>query len=262
MLPSALRNCILTLAGAAAVAAVLAIDTARAETLTVFAAASLKNAMVEVVERFQEESGNIVEVSLAGSSALARQIQAGAPADIFISANPDWMDVLEKQNLIDRQTRFDLLTNTIVLVAHGRDAAPVNIGPGMDLSGLLGNGHLAMALVDAVPAGIYGKAALQSLGIWESVEARIAQVDNVRAALALVSSGEAPLGIVYATDAAADDNVTVIGTFPANSHRPIVYPVAAVGNGDNRLKAQFLTFLRSTAARAAYERQGFTVIGE
>lgn len=231
-----------------------------ADGLTVFAAASLKNAMDEISARFERETGHAVAVSLAGSSALARQIRHGAPADIFISANPDWMNALEREGLIDPASRFDLLTNSLVLVAHGQDAPPVRVAPGLDLTGLLGDGRLAMTLVDAVPAGIYGKGALEWLGAWTAVAPRVAQADNVRAALALVSSGEAPLGIVYATDAAADDNVSVIGTFPAGAHPPIVYPAAAVAGSRKPLNRRFLAWLRGPAARKAFERQGFVPV--
>jgi molybdate transport system substrate-binding protein len=254
------RHCILVaFVMMTSVIALVAPRLAYAETLTVFAAASLKNAMDEIAQRFGTDTGASVQVALAGSSALARQIENGAPADIFISASTDWMDYLESKNLIDRQTRFDLLANSIVLIAHGPDAKPVRIEPDMDFLELLGDGHLAMALVDAVPAGIYGKAALKYLGVWDLVEGRVAQVDNVRAALALVSSGEAPLGIVYRTDAAADDKVTIIGVFPEQSHPPIVYPAAAVANGASTLKSRYLDFLRSPPAREAFERQGFEV---
>ena len=228
--------------------------------VTVFAAASLKNAMDEIAVGFERSIGHAAIVSLAGSSALARQIRHGAPADIFISANPGWMDALEREGLIDPASRFDLLGNSLVLVAHGRGAAPVRIGPGLDIDAMLGRGRLAMTLVDAVPAGIYGKAALEWLGAWQAVAPRAAQADNVRAALALVSSGEAPLGIVYATDAAADDNVTVIGAFPAAAHPPIVYPAAAVAASRNPLNRRFLTWLRGPAARQAFERQGFVPV--
>lgn len=233
-----------------------------ADGLTVFAAASLKNAMDEVAAGFERETGHAVAVSLAGSSALARQIRYGAPADIFISANPGWMDSLERDGVIDPASRFDLLGNALVLIAHGRDAAKVEIAPGMDIAAMLGGGRLAMTLVDAVPAGLYGKAALGSLGVWEAVAPKVAQADNARAALALVSSGEAPFGIVYATDAAADDNVTVAGAFPADSHPPIVYPAAAVAASRNPLNGRFLAWLRGPAARAAFERQGFAVAFE
>lgn len=170
------------------------------------------------------------------------------------------MDTLEGEGLVEEGTRFDLLNNTLVLVAHGTEADAVEIAPGMDLAGLLGDGRLAMALVDAVPAGIYGKAALESLGIWTAVEPQVAQTDNVRAALALVATGEAPYGIVYATDAVAEDGVTVIGTFPADTHPPIVYPAADLANRDFPAETEFLDYLRGPEAREAFERQGFTVV--
>lgn len=236
------------------------VGTARAAEVTVFAAASLKNALDDVVHAWHEASGNSAVVAYAGSSQLARQIEQGAPADLFISANPDWMDYLEEAKLIDPASRKDLLGNRLVLVAHGRDAAPVAIGPGFDLAGLLGRGRLAMAMVDAVPAGMYGKAALESLGVWPSVRDHVAQADNVRAALTLVALGEAPYGIVYATDAAAADDVTVVGTFPEASHPPIVYPVALTLAGDTPEARQLLAFIASPAARPLFERQGFTVL--
>ncbi|MBN2907740.1 MAG: molybdate ABC transporter substrate-binding protein [Rhodobacteraceae bacterium] len=233
---------------------------ARAGDITVFAAASLKTAMDDIAASYAAQTGHGVDVSFAGSSALARQIQQGAPADIFISANPGWMDILDQGGLIVPETRFDLVGNTLVLIADDPLAAPVAITADLDLAGMLGGGHLAMAMVEAVPAGIYGKAALVSLGLWDGVASRVAQADNVRAALALVSLGEAPLGIVYATDAAADPKVGVIGTFPAGSHPPIVYPAAAVAASGTPLNADFLSFLRGPEARAAFEKQGFTVI--
>ena len=251
-------------AGAAAAALLLiaAPPAAAAERITVFAAASMTNAMAEVEARFEATTGHDVTVSLAGSSALARQIQQGAPADVFISANPGWMDALEEDGLVAEGTRFDLLSNAIVLIAADPEAAPVEIGPDTDLAGLVGEGRLAMALVDAVPAGIYGKAALESLGLWEGVAARVAQADNVRAALAFVATGEAPYGIVYATDAVAEDDVTVVGTFPKGTHPPIVYPAAALAGSDSPLTQTFLDYLRGPEARAAFERQGFVVVAE
>lgn len=236
--------------------------TVLAEEITVFAAASMTNAMAEIEERFEAETGHDLSVSLAGSSALARQIQQGAPADVFISANPGWMDALEEDGLLEPGTRFDLLNNAIVLIAHGTDADKVEIGPEMDLPALLAGGKLAMALVDAVPAGIYGKAALEHLGLWETVAPQVVQADNVRAALALVSLGEAPYGIVYATDAVADDKVTVVATFPKDSHPPIVYPAADITGRDTGTEAEFLDYLRGPVARAAFERQGFVVVTE
>ncbi|CTQ33364.1 Molybdate-binding periplasmic protein precursor [Jannaschia rubra] len=231
-----------------------------ADTVTVFAAASMKNAMDEIATAWQAETGHTLAVSLAGSSELARQIEQDAPADVFISANADWMDRLQDDGLIDADSRFDLLGNALVLVAHGDEAAPVQIAPGFDLMGLLGDGRLAMAMVDAVPAGIYGRAALDRLGIWDEVAPQVAQADNVRAALAFVATGEAPMGIVYATDAVASDDVTVVGTFPADGHPPIVYPAASVAASDSPLKGDVLDFLRGDAARAAFARQGFTVL--
>ncbi|WP_288943952.1 molybdate ABC transporter substrate-binding protein [uncultured Roseovarius sp.] len=236
--------------------------TVLAEEITVFAAASMTNAMAEIEERFEAETGHDLSVSLAGSSALARQIQQGAPADVFISANPGWMDALEEDGLLEPGTRFELLNNAIVLIAHGTDADKVEIGPEMDLPALLADGKLAMALVDAVPAGIYGKAALEHLGLWETVAPQVVQADNVRAALALVSLGEASYGIVYATDAVADDKVTVVATFPKDSHPPIVYPAADIAGRDTGAEAEFLDYLRGPVARAAFERQGFVVVTE
>lgn len=234
--------------------------TAMADTVTVFAAASMTNALHEIEPHFEAETGHDLVVALAGSSALARQIQQGAPADVFISANTDWMDALEAEGLIETGTRIDLLGNTLVLVAHGAVAPPQKIDPDLDLAALLNGGKLAMALTEAVPAGIYGKAALDSLGLWEDVVANVAQTDNVRAALALVATGEAPYGIVYASDAVADDSVTVVGTFPADSHPPIIYPAAAITGRDTQAEADFMDFLRSPDARKAFERQGFTVL--
>jgi molybdate transport system substrate-binding protein len=235
---------------------------ARAADVTVFAAASLKNAMDEITAQWTEESGLTAVVSLAGSSALARQIEQGAPADVFISANVRWMDYLEDRGLIAPETRLNLVRNRLVLIAHGADADPVAIAPGMDLAGMLGEGRLAMALVDAVPAGIYGKAAFETLGVWDALAPKVAQADNVRAALALVSTGAAPMGVVYATDAAADDGVSVVGTFPAETHPPIVYPAAALAGRADGPAAAFLAFLRGPEARAAFERQGFAMAAD
>ncbi|WP_298500848.1 molybdate ABC transporter substrate-binding protein [uncultured Maritimibacter sp.] len=229
--------------------------------ITVLAAASLKTALDEVAAGFQTATGHTVTASYSGSSALARQIEQGIPADVFVSASTQWMDAVADQGLIDPDSRIDLLGNEIVLVA--RDAMePVVIDQTLDLAGILGEGFLAMALVSSVPAGQYGKAALETLGLWSSVEARVAQADNVRAAIALVATGEAPLGIVYQTDATAEPAVTVIGTFPVQSHPPIVYPAAALASSDNPVTDEFLSFLTGPGARAAFEAQGFTVILE
>lgn len=236
-------------------------DAKASEKIVVFAAASLKNALEEISAIWSRKTGHVAAISLASSSKLARQVQQGAPADIFISANIKWMDVLQKGRLIDVATRRDILRNRLVLIAHGKKARPVTIGKGFDLLGLLQGGKLAMAMVDSVPAGIYGKAALTKLNIWSRVSPSVAQTDNVRAALALVARGEAPFGIVYATDAAASDNVTVVGTFPSETHPPIIYPAARIAESKSKATAKsFLDFLDSPAARAIFERNGFTMI--
>ncbi|MBZ0124041.1 MAG: molybdate ABC transporter substrate-binding protein [Roseovarius sp.] len=232
---------------------------AAAGRLTVFAAASLKTALDEVAGAYAAQTGDEVTLSYAGSSALARQIALGAPADVFVSANPQWMDWLEAEGRIEAGTRADLLGNRLVLIGPA-GAMPVTIGPGMDLARRLGDGWLAMALVDAVPAGIYGKAALQSLGEWQGVADKVAQADNVRAALMLVALGEAAMGVVYATDAAVEDAVGVLGVFPADSHPPIVYPAAAVRGRASPAARAFLDYLRGAEARAIFERHGFAVL--
>lgn len=231
---------------------------ALADRITVFAAASLKTALEEVAAGFETETGHSVALSFAGSSALARQIEAGAPADLFLSANSDWMDRLEAIGRIEPETRADLLGNRLVLIGHGAaEAGPQDA----ELAALLGEGRIAMALVDAVPAGIYGKAALESLGLWQEVAPRVVQADNVRAALRLVSLGEARLGVVYATDAAADAGVHILAAFAPETHPPIVYPVAAVRGRNRPAVAAFLAYLQGPRARAAFERHGFAVPG-
>lgn len=233
---------------------------AQAKPVLVFAAASLKNALDDITAQYERETGRKVSVSYAASPALARQIESGAPADLFISADLDWMDYLQTRNLIKTETRANWLGNRLVLVAPRTSTATVTIGPGLSLTELLGDGRLAMADPKTVPAGKYGRAALESLGIWQSVENRLAQTENVRAALALVSRGEAPLGIVYQTDAAADPNVRIAGTFPENTHPPIVYPIALTAQSANTDAAAFLAYARSPVTRPPLEQQGFTVL--
>ncbi|MBE7185709.1 MAG: molybdate ABC transporter substrate-binding protein [Methylobacterium mesophilicum] len=228
--------------------------------LTVFAAASLKNALDEVNGACEATVGEKATISYAASSALAKQIEEGAPADIFFSADRDWMKYLADKNLTKKGTESELLGNSIVLVAPADSTATIDIKPGFDLSAALGDGRLAMANVDSVPAGKYGKASLEKLGAWKGVSAKVAQAENVRAALALVSTGEAPLGIVYKTDAAADPKVRIVGTFPEDSHAPIVYPVAQTAESENAEAPKFLECLRSPKARAAFEKQGFDVL--
>ena len=226
----------------------------------VCAAASLSEAIEGIASGFETATGHKVVVVLAGSSALARQIQAGAPADIYLSANAAWMDVLAADGLLADGTRFDLAGNRLVLIAHGA-ADPIALGPDTALANHLNGGRLGVALTQAVPAGIYAKAALQSLGLWDTVADKLAETDNVRAALALVALGEAPLGIVYATDARADPRVSVIATFPADSHGAIVYPAARIAGRRGAAADAFLAWLKSPDARAILTRHGFTVGG-
>ena len=232
---------------------------AMAETVQVFAAASLQTALDRIGADFTARTGHEVVLTYAGSSLLARQIAQGAPADIILSANPEWMDVLEDQDLLAPGTRRDLLGNALVLIAGDPQAGPVTVDAGLDLGGLLGGGFLAMGLIDSVPAGQYGHAALTHLGLWDGVQDRVAQADNVRAALALVATGEAPLGIVYATDARAEPRVTVIGRFPADSHPPITYPVALLAQARDAADRAFLEALSAPEAQAVFAAEGFTL---
>ncbi len=222
---------------------------AMAETVTVFAAASLRGALDEVAAAYEDQTGHDVILSYAGTSALARQIGFGAPADVFFSANPGWMDVVARDGLIVEGSRVDLLGNRLALVAAG----PVVLDDLTLLPQRLGDGRLAIALVEAVPAGIYGKAALQSLGLWDDLSARVVQTDNVRAALALVALQEAAFGIVYATDAQADDRVQVVALLPDTLHPPILYPVAALTEAGTG----FVDFLASPQALALFADHGF-----
>jgi molybdate transport system substrate-binding protein len=233
---------------------------AHAKDVVIFAAASLKNALDDIGAAWTRQTGKRAVFSHAASSALAKQIEAGAPADIFFSADHDWMNYAVTKNLIRPESRANLLGNGLVLIAPKGAAVQVALQPGLDLAAVLGNGRLAMGHVDAVPAGKYGKAALEKLGAWEGVKDKVAQAENVRAALLLVARGEAPLGIVYRTDAAADPNVAIVASFPADSHPPIVYPVALTKDSNNPDAASFLDFLRSGQARPFFEKQGFTVI--
>lgn len=228
----------------------------------IFAATSLKDALDSMNAAWVKQSGKRAVISYAGSSVLAKQIEQGAPADIFISADLDWMDYLAERNLIKPNTRFDLLGNTLVLIAPKDSTLEAKIAPDFPLASLLGDGKLAMANTDSVPAGKYGKAALDKLGIWNSVKDRVVQAENVRAALALVSRKEAPLGIVYATDAKADQNVKVIATFPADAHPPIIYPVAVLAKATNPDALAFVSFLKTETADKLFEGQGFKVLAE
>jgi molybdate transport system substrate-binding protein len=234
---------------------------AQGKDVVVFAAASLKNALDDIAGEWQRETGKKVVISYAASNTLIKQIEQGAPADIFISADLDWMDYGQQKGLIKPDSRSNLLGNRLVLIAPKDSSVSANIQPGFDLAALLKGGRLAMGNVDAVPAGKYGKASLEKLGVWDSVKDKIAQAESVRAALLFVSRGEAPLGIVYQTDATADPSVKIVGTFPENTHPPIIYPVALTKESTNADAQAFLNYLRSPAARAAFERQGFAVLG-
>lgn len=228
--------------------------------VTVFAAASMKNALDAANAEWAKETANEATVSYAASSALAKQIEAGAPADIFISADQAWMDYAADKKLIKNDTRVNLLGNRLVLVAPADKAKPVDIKEGFDLSGLVGDGKLAMGAVDSVPAGKYGKAALEKLGVWAAVQGKVAGAESVRAALVLVSRGEAPYGIVYQTDAAADPGVKIVGTFPQNTHEPIIYPVAILSESKSPVATAYLDFLKSAKAAPLFEKQGFTIL--
>lgn len=231
---------------------------ARAQTLTVFAAASLTDAMKDIAELWVQAGHDAPRLSFASSSTLARQIEQGAPANIFASADEQWMDDLARHELIAPDTRHDVLGNDLVLVVPASHPLRLIIGPGLNLPELLGSdGRLAVGDPAHVPAGIYAAQALRKLGLWETVAGRLAATSNVRSALLLVERGEAPAGIVYATDAAASKNVAIAGVFPDNSHDPITYPFAVTKSGDTPGARAFLAFLNTTAAREVWTRRGF-----
>jgi len=224
--------------------------------ILVFAAASLQTALDAIVVPFQKSTGIRVRVSYAASSALARQIDNGAPADLFISADLDWMDYLAGKKLIRAESRVNLLGNRLVLIAPAAQPVALKIAPGFALAAALGRDRLALADPAVVPAGKYARAALTSLGVWDAVAGRIAAAENVRAALLLVSRREAPLGIVYHTDALIDPGVRIVDTFPASSHPPIVYPAALMPNA-SPAAANLLEYLKSNEARTVFAAQGF-----
>ena len=228
---------------------------ARAQGVTVFAAASLGPALTEIAQDFRARTGFDVALSLAGSSALARQIAAGAPADLFVSASTDWMDWVAGQGAIQPDTRLDLATNRLVLVGAA-EASPLPLTPDTDLVAALAGGRLAMALVDAVPAGQYGRAALESLGLWDAVAPHVAQTDNVRAALALVQRGEAPMGIVYASDVVGVDGVRVLAEFDPALHPAILYPLALTVQGTDPADRALWEALQTPEAAQVLARHG------
>jgi molybdate transport system substrate-binding protein len=228
--------------------------------LTVFAAASMKNALDDIDAAYTAKTGVKIVASYAASSVLAKQIDQGAPADVFLSADTDWMDYAAKQKTINTETRTNLLGNSIVLIAP-KDSRidKVAIASGFDLAKLAGNGRIATGDVNSVPVGKYAKAALEKLGAWEAAAPKFAMAESVRAALTLVARGEAALGIVYATDAKVEPEVKIVGTFPADSHPPIIYPVAATTSAGSGAAA-YLAFLHSSAAKTIFEKYGFTFL--
>jgi len=248
------------IAAAIALAAVPHASRAQDRSIIVFAAASMKNALDDVDAAFTKKTGIKVVASYDASSALMKQIEGGAPADVFVSADLKWMDYGAQKKLIKDDSRINLLGNTLVLIAP-RDSQidTVTVGPGFDLAKLAGDGRIATGDVQAVPVGIYAKAALEKLGVWSSVEPKMAMTGNVRAALILVARGEAPLGIVYSTDAKVEPGVKIVGVFPEDSHEPIIYPVAAT-IGAKPDAAPYLEFLRSAAAKTTFESYGFAYL--
>lgn len=224
----------------------------------VLAAASLQESLSEAANIWAAKGHPRPVLSFAASSALARQVIAGAPADLFLSADEPWMDTVAKAGLLRAGTRTTLLGNRLVLIAPLRSRIRLTPAPGFPLAKALGGGRLAMADPDAVPAGRYAKAALTHLGVWSGVAARVAPAENVRAALALVERGAAPLGIVYATDARASKAVRIVGIFPSASHPPIRYPVAVLNASRHKDAAAFRAFLLSKQGRAIFARHGFS----
>jgi molybdate transport system substrate-binding protein len=225
----------------------------------VFAAASLKNALDDINAAWKADNGKEATISYGASPALAKQIESAAPADIFISADLQWMKYLSEKHLIRADSEVNLLGNRMVLIAPKDSKAETTIESNFPLDELVGDGRLAMADAKAVPAGRYGKAALEDLGVWAAVEGKLAQTENVRAALKLVATGEASLGIVYRTDANAEPGVKVLGTFPENAHEPIVYP-ALTASSTNPAAAELLQYLQSARAKSIFEEHGFTFL--
>ncbi len=237
--------------------ALLAGPPAAADNLTVFAAASLKNALDDIAAKWKDSGAGTVGASYASSSTLAKQIEQGAPADVFISADTQWMDYVNKKSLVE--TPHDLLGNRLVLISAKDNPLTLEIKPGLKLAEVLGDGRLAVGDPSNVPAGIYAKEALTKLKIWDSVQPKLAPAADVRAALTLVSRGEAPLGIVYETDAKVDPKVRTVAVFPEDSHKPIVYPVAVVKTSRNPDAAKFVAFLSGPAAKEIFVKYGFDV---
>ena len=232
---------------------------AHATDVTVFAAASLTNVLQKGADNYKAKSGKDVALSFAASSALAKQIEASDGADMFVSADEDWMNYLDNKGLIQKSTRKDLLASHLVLIAPAGLDIKVAIGPHFDLAKIVGNGKLAIADPASVPAGKYAKASLTALGVWDSVQGRLAQAENVRVALAYVARGEAPLGIVYTTDAMTEPRVKIVGEFPDNTHAPIVYPMALTKDAKPEAQA-FLDYLKGADASVIFSKAGFIVL--
>lgn len=254
-----IRRFLFSLAALCAAAAVLrAAPRQSSSELLVFAASSVQTALDELTPAIEKATSVRVKASYAASSALARQIESGAPAGLFVSADLEWMDYLATRHLIRDQTRVNLFGNTLVLIAPASAPMSLKIAPGFALARALGANRLAVANPDSVPAGKYARAALTSLGVWDAVSSKLAARENVRAALLLVSLGETPLGIVYRSDAVADPRVVVVDTFPESSHPKIVYPAAVTSVGSTAAE-KVLAFLQTRAAKAVFARQGFRV---
>lgn len=242
---------------ASAASAILPVRVNAAQAVTVFAAATLKDALDAVLAAAQKATGVPAQGVYGPSPSLVKQIENGAPADIFFSADTDWMNEAAAQKLVEPASRVDLLSSKLVLIAPAASAKPVVIGSGFPLASMLGDGRLAMCDPMMMPAGRYGRAALQKLGLWDGVKDRVANASDIRAALAYVSRREAPLGIVFDTDAKLDPGVAVIGTFPADSHPPILYPIAAVTGKRTADTNRVLAFLTSPAAKLVFEKYGY-----
>ncbi len=225
--------------------------------VTIYAAASLRDALDELAREYERQGRGKAAISYAGSPMLARQIEKGAPADLFISADTDWMDYMAVRGLIRIETRVNLLSNRLVLIAPADSRVQLTISRGFPLAALLGDRRLAMADPDSVPAGKYGRTALEGLGVWNEVASKVARAENVRAALALVARAETPFGIVYRTDALAEPRVRIVGEFARSLHPEIVYPAAIVASSRSKIAYEYLRYLRSHAALAVWQRHGF-----
>ena len=254
------RSFLLSIATAVSLSIAAALPAAAADKLIVFAAASMKGSLDNVAKLYEKKTGTAVAISYAASGALAKQIEAAAPADVFISADLKWMDYVITKGAVKKEEAVNLLCNRLVLVAAKDSTISLKIEKGFALDKTLGDGHLAMGEVKSVPAGVYGKQSLEYYGVWKDVEKKVAGAENVRAALQLVTRGEAPLGIVYETDAKAAKGVKVIDTFGEESHKPIVYPVAPIAASKNTATKDFVGFLKGPEATEVFKKAGFTVM--